>query len=260
MIGNKKVLPYIMIASDNYATLTYLEYLKYYGFSLKKIIYIQNNRNRKVFDFSPSRKKIAKILTSFFEVKINYDIEKIDYSNYCEEVLEVKVLNEYDKNLYKIIEENKDETYFFSYVGRVPKEFLDLTNFIHIHPGIMPEIRGTDCLFWSLAIRSKVGATMFYLNSGIDDGEIIYQNEYDMKPFNLNKLGSTKEIYKGILDFYDCNIRAKVLIEAINKKMIKKPNKEISHHKNDEGRQYFSMHEEVLSNILFKYFGVKYDK
>jgi len=46
---------------------------------------------------------------------------------------------------------------------------------IHLHPGRVPEFRGSDCLIWSLLQGSGIGVSAFIMNEGIDAGECIKQ-------------------------------------------------------------------------------------
>ena len=54
--------------------------------------------------------------------------------------------------------------------------FLHKKKAINIHMGISPYFRGTDSNFWAIYTNNFqfVGATIHYLNSGLDDGKILY--------------------------------------------------------------------------------------
>ena len=248
-----KVLPFILLASDNYATLTYLEYLKKEGFCFKKIIYVNKSNQVSIFKKNEN-KDLVNRLQDNFSLRINYDIDFIDYSEYSSDIETVKVNSDYDDNLLKVVKKYSSEVFFFSYRGRVPRPFLDVARFIHIHPGIMPNIRGSDGLFWSLLERGKAGATMFFLDEGIDDGEIIFQSEYLINDIqiDLNKY-TTSEIYRGILNYFDPYIRAKVFVEAIKQK--NDLLQTLNSYEKVEGRQFFTMHTLLLEKVIKTYFG-----
>ena len=50
--------------------------------------------------------------------------------------------------------------------------------FIHVHPGLVPEVKGSDGMLWSSLIYKKVGMSAFFMNAGIDTGDILKRKEY----------------------------------------------------------------------------------
>jgi len=65
--------------------------------------------------------------------------------------------------------------------GILKKNILDLgKQFIHIHPGITPEYRGSTCFYYSLLNGNTVGATAFVMDRGIDTGAVIVQQEFSV--------------------------------------------------------------------------------
>jgi hypothetical protein len=75
-------------------------------------------------------------------------------------------------------------TVLFTGGGMVPASLLALPNcrFIHVHPGVLPDIRGADGLLWSLLVRGRPGATAFYMAPGLDTGDIIQASDLDLPP------------------------------------------------------------------------------
>lgn len=55
---------------------------------------------------------------------------------------------------------------------------------INIHSGITPEYRSNESVFWALYNQEpdKVGVTIHYIDSGIDTGRIIYQQNVGVSP------------------------------------------------------------------------------
>lgn len=51
--------------------------------------------------------------------------------------------------------------------------------FIHIHAGILPQYRGSTTAYYSFLQEGVFGATAIFLNEGIDEGEIIWQNTFE---------------------------------------------------------------------------------
>ena len=52
---------------------------------------------------------------------------------------------------------------------------------INLHHGVLPYIRGLDSMYWGIYYKKEswVGATVHYINDGIDTGEIIIKKKYD---------------------------------------------------------------------------------
>ena len=143
--------------------------------------------------------------------------------------------------------------YGSSYIKRNLLNFLKSKKAIGLHMGISPYYRGTDCNFWATYDNNPelVGATIFLLSGGLDDGKILFHtfpkksNNYfifsmravksafeclikniknkkllKIKPINQNKKSEIR--YSKISDFTD-----EVLEEFNNKKInlkIKKRN------------------------------------
>lgn len=89
---------------------------------------------------------------------------------------------------------------------------------LHIHPGVVPAMRGSDGLLWSLAVRGKPGASCFYMDSGIDTGPLIASREFPVPRFpDLAGLLEQDEatLYGALLYSYDPHLRAQTLIDVL---------------------------------------------
>ena len=51
--------------------------------------------------------------------------------------------------------------------------------FIHVHPGLLPRYRGSTCFYYSLIEEGRCGATAFFMEEGIDTGDILMQRIYE---------------------------------------------------------------------------------
>ncbi|MDR1267200.1 MAG: hypothetical protein LBJ70_02330 [Holosporales bacterium] len=77
--------------------------------------------------------------------------------------------------------------------------------FFHVHPGIVPEFRGSTTIYYSVLEVGKAGASAFFLNERIDEGALVLKREYDL--------------IKGI-DFdyvFDPEVRGLTLVEGMKK-------------------------------------------
>lgn len=68
--------------------------------------------------------------------------------------------------------------------GMVPASLLSIPScrFLHVHPGTLPHVRGADGLLWSILLRGRPGATAFYMDAGLDTGEIVLAADLEPPP------------------------------------------------------------------------------
>jgi len=199
--------------------------------------------------------------------KLNFDRSIFDQtiklsplSKYCENVDEILIESLSDINLYKKI--TSDINYFFLFTGGglLPKKYFVLPKkkIFHIHPGFLPEIRGADCFFWSLAIKGRPSASFFIMNEKIDEGDVINTNYLPSinLPKALLKL-DIKSAYRVIYSFIDPWIRSYTLRHTLLKTNFLKEIKFTKQLKN-EGTTYHFM-EDSLKKLTLKYYNAKKD-
>jgi len=128
-----------------------------------------------------------------------------------------------DPLLQRRMLEAADTAFLYTNGGIVPASLLanPKIRILHIHPGIVPEMRGSDCLLWSALLRQRIGVSCFYMGSGIDDGAVIAQQEFELpklpslKPFLSPKV--EEQAYKALLFSIDPHYRAKLLVQVLEK-------------------------------------------
>ncbi len=77
-------------------------------------------------------------------------------------------------------------------------------NFIHIHAGILPQYRGSTTAYYSMLMEKKIGASAIFMNAGIDTGDVIFAEQYDLPRDGVN------------IDYiYEPYIRSQVLIKTL---------------------------------------------
>ena len=52
---------------------------------------------------------------------------------------------------------------------------------LNIHPGLLPEFRGSCCVEWAIHQDRPVGNTVHFMAQGIDEGPIVLQESYNFK-------------------------------------------------------------------------------
>ncbi len=97
---------------------------------------------------------------------------------------------------------------YSGYGGYILKPDLFRLNkkFIHIHAGLLPQYRGSTTVYYSFLQEGTFGATAIFLSEGIDEGEIITWDTFNVPKEAVN------------IDYiYEPYIRSRVLMKVINK-------------------------------------------
>jgi len=270
-----KYLNLTVLFNDSIQSRIYLAMLKKNGYYPKKIIFLKRKRGKKynllkrIIGEKLLKKLIDKKNSKAFDLSLALTfLQKFDLSytqlqekinNYTHDYIEIKVSNLADKNLIKYLQNENNKTFLFTGGGILRKEILSIkdSRFIHIHPGIVPDVKGADGLFWSYLLRGKAGYSCFYMNEGIDTGDILQKDEYTLHRFKDNNLKEyeNKQLYRYILDYYDPCFRAQTLINMIKKS--EQSNKKLNQldyeiQNPNEGRTYFFMHEKLRNFTINK--------
>ncbi len=250
----------------------YLALLHKNGYYPKKIVYFKFNRSKKytffkailgekILNYLLERKHSKNIdtrLANLFLQKfaLNYDDLMKDISTYHGIFETLDITNLEDEKLIKYIQTEQDKTFLFTGGGILKERLLSIkdTKFIHIHPGVVPDVKGADGMFWSYLLKNKVGYSCFYMNSGIDTGDIVQINEYKLHKFNnvdFTKFDDDK-LYKYLLQYYDPCFRVQTLVNLIEKS--DNDLSKFSYEKQNpkDGRTYFFMHEKLRNFTIGK--------
>ena len=169
-----------------------------------------------------------------------------------------------DERLVEYMKKEVQGAVLFTGGGILNQEILSVPGikFIHIHPGIVPDIRGADCFFWSYLLNGKAGYSVFYMNEGIDTGDVLYTQEVDveLKELCLQEV-KNEEIYLSILKYYDPALRIKMFIDLLDNeykklanagKRVDLMNLDCQRQDESDGRMYFFMHENLRNFVIDK--------
>lgn len=68
------------------------------------------------------------------------------------------------------------------FTQRIPAAVLHLPRhgFLNLHPSLLPHYRGPEPLFWQLRDGARTGATVHYMDEGLDTGDIAAQAAYEL--------------------------------------------------------------------------------
>ena len=156
-------------------------------------------------------------------------------------------------NVMNLLEKCESEYFIFTGGGILSRTMIENTGkrFIHVHPGLIQEYRGSTCFYYSILNDFSIGTTAFFMESSLDTGAVIQQTH-----FNLNyKISSKQPLFMDyILDPYIRAMTLKpILIDIASGKEIKSK-KVLSNE-----RQYYVMHP-FLRHLAIKKINYLYDK
>ena len=101
----------------------------------------------------------------------------------------------------------------FDYVGKLTR-YKPKHGWIGYHPSLLPRHRGRSSIEWALRIKDIItGGTVFWLNAGIDRGDIAYQDWFfiDPKLFYLNPKEAARILWQDKLQ----EIGIRLLLKAV---------------------------------------------
>lgn len=144
------------------------------------------------------------------------------FERYADKVIEVRARDYTDPTFQDLLRARKDRVFLYTNGGRVPSALLAEPNLrmLHVHPGVVPAVRGSDGLFWSVLTRGRPGASCFLMDPGIDTGAVLLTKEFPLPDFK-DALGESAIdealLYRALLFAYDPHLRGAVLAELVEK-------------------------------------------
>jgi len=178
------------------------------------------------------------------------------FEDYSDHVTQIMLRNYRDPKLPKAIEAASPAPVLFTGGGILPPELIRSgPKYIHVHPGKLPHVRGADGLLWSTLVRGQPGAACFYMNEGIDTGEIIETTDLPSSTFQISDADRPDDqtLYSAIFSFYDPLLRAKLFTELLTRFDGNLPNSGTAQ-STEEGTTYHFMHGAVRRRALQKIF------
>lgn len=144
-----------------------------------------------------------------------------DFGAIADSVQEITAANYDDPTLQVRLLRQPDDAYLYTNGGRVPASLLKhpTLRILHIHPGVVPYVRGSDGLFWSIMVRGQPGASCFFMDAGIDTGALLATREFPLPKFPglARYLDQPDVLTAAILHSYDPHLRAMLLLDAIER-------------------------------------------
>lgn len=204
-------------------------------------------------DYAQDFKALCDSLQDRMPLRVNY-FEPFDFASKADRIEHFAAENYDDPNLHRRIARERAGAFLYTNGGRVPPILLDRPGLriIHIHPGLVPEVKGSDCLFWSILTRGRPGMSCFYMNAGIDTGDIILRREFEPPLYpQLGAMVDTDLAYRALLHAYDPHLRAQTLLDVVKlSKDGRLHDLPSTQQASGAGRSYFWMHPRLVGKAL----------
>jgi methionyl-tRNA formyltransferase len=113
----------------------------------------------------------------------------------------------------------------FDYIGKKTRYSTRL-GWIGYHPSLLPRHRGKSSIEWAVRMGDAItGGTVFWLNSGIDRGDIAYQDWCFISPemFSISPKKAAKIIWRESLQDMGLKLISKALDDIQSGIIIRKP-------------------------------------
>jgi methionyl-tRNA formyltransferase len=125
-----------------------------------------------VFSYDDTKKKYYSDIENFVDLTRKYNVKHIQVDNINNEK-NIKILQEIQPDLILVMGWSQ---LINSEIIKIPK-----LGVIGSHPTELPKFRGRAPIPWSILKKLKQSAlTFFYINEGIDDGDILDQRKFDI--------------------------------------------------------------------------------
>lgn len=207
---------FILLGIENNRTRAYLQRLLHHGLKPDLVLLLSSNKltpGQRKQDISAHLPIEEKYLDSVDNFSFYYNKPLAD--SLSEQSIQHKDLDTEDPNSKLVHDElkmAKQKLVVPSLPGGciLSKDTLSLgKKFLHVHPGIVPEYKGSTTIYYSMLRDSHIGASAIILSPEIDQGEIVATKKY---PLPSDK---TKIDY-----LHDPLIRSDLLIEVLKQKKL----------------------------------------
>ncbi|RCK26740.1 hypothetical protein TH8_08520 [Thalassospira profundimaris] len=144
------------------------------------------------------------------------------FHEYASNVVELTAEGYGDPWFQNQIKSHKDTAFLYTNGGIVPEDLLAEPGLkiIHVHPGVVPQFRGSDALIWSYLLTGRIGASCFFMSPGIDEGRLLKAANFSVPSLTplQDYLGAVDEdlAYRALLFAVDPHMRAQLLCKVLS--------------------------------------------
>jgi len=240
-------MKFSILTLNNNRSKAYLQNLVKNGFIPNKIIFINDNQKTNGDnldnDHLISRTSKQKSLKISKDLNISYDEREHILQTAKNNNIKYNEINTKNVNSKKVIDSlKKINDKYIIYSGPsgiiLGSEILSCgKKFIHAHPGILPNYKGSTTMYYSMLLESKIGCSIILMNKEIDKGPILFKKKY--------------KIQQKFVDFdntIDPLVRAKTLIDFFKTKKIKP----IKQDNTDNNNMFYIIHPLLKHIVIIK--------
>ena len=151
----------------------------------------------------------------------------------------VRAANVNDQSVYELLQSDTSTYVLSNAHGIVGKRLLDMgKTWINCHKGYLPDFRGSSATYWSTLTGGTFGATVHFMDQGIDTGPILEQQLFQ----------STKVQSRRQWKLFEAHMVSSTLAKVLSRWKLEGPPSGREQDRLD-GKTYFLMHH-VLANIV----------
>ena len=217
----------LLLTPDNRSK-AYIQKIFNQNISLDEIIFMNDKRDSPKF----SEQIILQSKKNGFDISEKVESTLLNHNLKFKEFPFIDINN---KDLINYIKEKNLDYIIFSGGGILKKEILSCrTKFIHFHPGIASDYKGSTCFYYSILDKNNCGVSAIIMDEGLDTGDIVYQRIF------------SKPEHFFVDEVYDPYIRSETLMDILKKNILEK--NEFKKQKPSEGNTYYIIHP-VLKHI-----------
>lgn len=141
------------------------------------------------------------------------------WSEYGDEFDQIMVSNVNDAAVTQALARNAPTAVLYTGGGILRDKILSHSDlrFIHLHPGLVPHVRGADGLLWSTLVRRRSAVSCFYMTRGLDTGDVIDTQEFSPVCFEpAGDLPDDATLYRALYAYVDPLLRAALLMRVLH--------------------------------------------
>jgi len=251
------MIKFSMLLAENNRSKAYLQNVLQKGFSPDLVFLLKNEERKRPEQTEADHLFTRETKQSFIQrsrmAGVSFDEKESLASTARKFNIETIVLNTADVNAPETVQALQKSAPEYV-VASVPggtilrKEILNSgKRFIHVHPGLLPMVRGSTAIYYSLLLEGKLGATVILMEEKIDEGPVLHAKTFEAGPKDED------------LDYVtDPGMRTAALIEYFEKlrdhqidlKTLPKPSVQKS-----QGHTFYIIHPVLKHLALRKYYG-----
>lgn len=209
-------MKYSILMDDSQRSRAYIQNLLIHNHLPQNVVIIKF-KNFRINSIIP--KKIT--LNNRIEYNVNQSVIKTLRKNRIDTIL-CRSEDVNSDEVVSIVKNLCEDTILFSVSGGqiLRRKILSLDKiFIHVHPGYLPDFRGSTLFYYTLLLSNEFSCSIIEIDKGIDTGEILFRKiNKDVYPsINIDKYLDPLYRTDTLIDYFDQIRTGKDLVKISNK-------------------------------------------